>query len=170
MRHWPWEYLFKPFNGFSFPDLYLQLTVASLVALIATVIFYNIRTRQLHRHSVYLQMYEWVLWTGVITFGLMLVYFVFQFDWIIVLATLVVGLSALVWIRFVRFPPYFRAYERQLAKQFGRDHLARLAARRRHDEQLLVHAEVREEVDRRAVFRPDRPVDVDRLALADHHA
>ena len=98
-------------------DLYMQLTVASLVALIATVIFYNIRTRQLHRHSVYLQMYEWVLWTGVITFGLMLVYFIFQFDWIIVLSTLVVGLGTLVWIRFVRFPPYFRAYERQLAKQ-----------------------------------------------------
>jgi hypothetical protein len=23
----------------------------------------------------------------------------------------------MIWVRFVRFPPYFRAYERQLAKQ-----------------------------------------------------
>jgi hypothetical protein len=117
VRLWPWEYLFKPFNEFSFPDLYSQLTVASLIALIATVVFYNIRTRQLHRHSVYLQMYEWILWTAVITFGLMLVYWIFKFDMVIVLSTLLVGLGMLVWIRFVRFPPYFRAYERQLAKQ-----------------------------------------------------
>jgi hypothetical protein len=120
---WPWEYLFEPFNQDSFPDLYLPLTIASLGALIATVIFYNVRTRQLHRHSIYLQMYEWLLWTGVVVFGLMLVYYVFNFDWILVFSTLVIGLGMMVWIRFVRFPPYFRAYERQLAKQryYSRD-------------------------------------------------
>jgi hypothetical protein len=120
---WPWEYLFEPFNQVSFPDLYLPLTIASLIALVATVIFYNVRTRQLHRHSIYLQMYEWLLWTGVIVFGLMLVYFVFNFDWILVFWTLVIGLGTMIWIRFVRFPPYFRAYERQLAKQryYSRD-------------------------------------------------
>jgi hypothetical protein len=120
---WPWEYLFEPFNQVSFPDLYLPLTIASLIALVATVIFYNVRTRQLHRHSIYLQMYEWLLWTGVIVFGLMLVYFVFNFDWILVFWTLVIGLGTMIWVRFVRFPPYFRAYERQLAKQryYSRD-------------------------------------------------
>jgi hypothetical protein len=123
----PWEYLFKPFDEANFPDLFLPLTVASLVALIATVVFYNVRTRQLHRHSVYLQMYEWLLWTGVVAFGLMLVYFVFHFDWIIVISTLVAGLATMVWVRFVRFPPYFRAYERQLAKQryFSRERFTR---------------------------------------------
>ena len=123
MQLWPWEYLFEPFNQDSFPDLYLPLTIASLGALIATVIFYNVRTRQLHRHSIYLQMYEWLLWTGVVAFGLMLVYWVFNFDWILVFSTLVIGLGTMIWIRFVRFPPYFRAYERQLAKQryYSRD-------------------------------------------------
>ena len=123
MQLWPWEYLFEPFNQDSFPDLYLPLTIASLGALIATVIFYNVRTRQLHRHSIYLQMYEWLLWTGVVVFGLMLVYYVFNFDWILVFSTLAIGLGVMVWIRFVRFPPYFRAYERQLAKQryYSRD-------------------------------------------------
>jgi hypothetical protein len=58
-----------------------------------------------------------MLWTGVITFSLMLVYVVFAFDMIIVMGTLVIGLGMLVWIRFRRFPPYFAAYERQLAKQ-----------------------------------------------------
>jgi hypothetical protein len=114
---WPWEYLFEPFNQASFPDLFIPLTIASVIALVATVIFYNVRTRQLHRHSVYLQMYEWLLWTAIIAFGLMLVYYVFAFDFFIVLGTLVIGLGTMVWIRFVRFPPYFRAYERQLAKQ-----------------------------------------------------
>jgi hypothetical protein len=55
------------------------------------------------------------------------VYYVFNFDWIIVFSTLAVGLGVMVWIRFVRFPPYFRAYERQLAKQryFSRDRFSR---------------------------------------------
>ncbi|HEY5436882.1 MAG TPA: hypothetical protein VIK13_16770 [Candidatus Limnocylindrales bacterium] len=117
MTLWPWEYLFESFSSRSFPDLYNQILVASIVLLIATVIFYNVRTRQLHRHTVYLQMYEWTLWTGVIVYSLVIVYWIFRFDMIIVLATIVIGMGTLAWIRFFRFPPYFRAYERQLAKQ-----------------------------------------------------
>ena len=124
MTLWPWEYLFEPFN--TFPDLYNQIFAASVVLLIATVVFYNVRTRQLHRHSVYLQMYEWLLWTGVVLYSLVIVYWIFRFDMIIVLVTLVVGLGAFAWIRFIRFPPYFRAYERQLAKNryFSRQRFA----------------------------------------------
>jgi len=114
---WPWEYLFVSFSAQNFPNLYNQLFLASIVLLIATVIVYNVRTRQLHRHSVYLQMYEWLLWTCVIVYSLMIVYWIFRFDMIIVMSTLVVGMGMLAWIRFVRFPPYFRAYHRQLAKQ-----------------------------------------------------
>ncbi len=127
MQLFPWEYLFRSFNKHNFPDLYNPLWIASLVMLIATVVFYNVRTRQLHRHKVYLEMYEWLLWTGIIVFSLMLVYTVFQFDWVIVLATLVIGLGTLAWVRFVRFPPYFRAYERQLAKQryYSRDRFSK---------------------------------------------
>jgi hypothetical protein len=114
---WPWEYLFESFDAANFPDLYVPILIASVAALIATVIFYNVRTRQLRRHTVYLQMYEWILWTSVILFSLMIIYWIFRFDFILVLSTLVGGLAVLVWIRFVRFPPYFAAYERQLAKQ-----------------------------------------------------
>ena len=95
----------------------MTLFVASILALIATVIVYNVRTRQLHRHAIYLQMYEWLLWTGVITYSLMVVYWIFRFDFIIVLGTLAVGLGVMVWARFRRFPPFFAAYERQLSKQ-----------------------------------------------------
>ena len=48
---WPWEYLFESFDATNFPDLYMPILVASVAVLIATVIFYNVRTRQLHRHT-----------------------------------------------------------------------------------------------------------------------
>ena len=126
MKLWPWEYLFEPFSNSTVPDLYNQVFAASVLLLIATIVFYNVRTRQLHRHSIYLQMYEWLMWTGVVVFSLVIVYWIFRFDMIIVLSTLVAGLGMFVWIRFVRFPPYFRAYERQLAKQryFSRQRFA----------------------------------------------
>ena len=117
MNLWPWEYLFRSFTQINFPDLHMPFLWASILLLIATVVVYNVRTRQLRRHAIYLQMYEWLLWTGIITFSLMVVYWIFSFDMIIVLSTLVTGLGAMVWIRFFRFPPDFRAYERQLAKQ-----------------------------------------------------
>lgn len=126
MQLLPWEYLFKPFTRDVVPDLYGPLTIASLAWLIAAVVVYNIRTRQLRRHAVYLQMYEWLLWTSVITSVMMLVYWVFHFDMIIVLGTLFTGLGALAWIRFRKFPPEFAAYERQLLKQryFTRERFA----------------------------------------------
>ena len=123
----PWEYLFQRFSKERFPDLYNPIWIGSVLALAATVIFYNVRTRQLHRHKVFLEMYEWMLWTGVTVFGLIMVYALFRFDWIIVLSTLVIGLGVFLWIRFVRFPPYFQAYERQLAKQryFSRERFSK---------------------------------------------
>ena len=102
----PWEYLFRSGTRTNFPDLYNLMLDRSVALLVATVVIYNVRTRQLHRHAIYVQMYEWILWTGVITFGLMPIYWVFSFDFIIVLLTIVIGLAVLVWIRFVRFPPY----------------------------------------------------------------
>ena len=117
MQLLPWEYLFKAYDQTNVPDLYGPLTIASLLWLIASVVVYNVRSRQLRRHAVYVQMYEWLMWTGAVTGALMLVYWVFHFDLIIVLGTLITGLVTLVWIRYRRFPPEFAAYERQLAKQ-----------------------------------------------------
>lgn len=127
MKLLPWEYMFEAFSAENFPDIYQPIWVAALISLVATIVFYNVRTRQLHRHKVYLEMYEWILWTGVIFFSLILVGAVFRFDWIIVLSELVIGLGVLVWVRFVKFPPYFRAYERQLAKQryYSRERFAK---------------------------------------------
>lgn len=113
----PWEYLFLPFNPHTFPDLFTPTWVAALVLLVGLVVMYSVRTRRLHRHPPYLDLYEWLLWAGISAFGLILTGAVFAFDLIVLLIIGVVTLGALVWIRFVRFPPILDAYEQRLAKQ-----------------------------------------------------
>lgn len=117
MRLAPWEYLFVPFNNANFPDLFNPVWIASLVLLIALVILYNVRTRRLHKHPPYLDMYEWLLWAGLITFSLLIIGSLFVFDFFLVLLFAIVGLATMVWIRFRRFPPILAGYEHRLARQ-----------------------------------------------------
>jgi hypothetical protein len=112
----PWDYLFLQFNDVNFPDLFNPIWIFSLIGLAATVVLYNVRTRQLRRHQIYVDMYEWILWAGVIFFFMILVYAVFHFDFLFVLVSIPVGVGILLWIRFVRFPPLLAAYETQLAR------------------------------------------------------
>jgi len=113
----PWEYLFEEFDPHKFPDLFTPTWVVSLVLLAALAILYSVRTKRLHRHAPYLDLYEWLLWTGITLFGLLLTASIFEFDLILVLVIAVVGLGVLVWVRFIRFPPILDAYEQKLAKQ-----------------------------------------------------
>jgi hypothetical protein len=113
----PWDYLFEEFNPHTFPDLFTPTWVAALVLLVGLLVMYTVRTRRLHRHPPYLDLYEWLLWAGISAFGLILTGAVFAFDLIVLLIIGVVTLGALVWIRFVRFPPILDAYEQRLAKQ-----------------------------------------------------
>ena len=115
----PWEYLFTSFNSENFPDIFHPTWIASLVLLVILVILYNVRTRALHRHVVYLEMWEWLWWTGLITFSMIIVESLFVFDFILVLTTEIIGLATLVWIRFRRFPPFLAAYEQRLARERG---------------------------------------------------
>jgi hypothetical protein len=113
----PWEYLFTSFNSGNFPDLFHPTWIASGILLIVLIVLYNFRTRRLHKHAPYLDLWEWLWWTGLITFGLLMIESLFVFDFILVLATAIIGLGTLVWIRFVRFPPLLRAHEQRLARQ-----------------------------------------------------
>ena len=116
MKLYPWEYLFQPFNVPTFPDLFDPLWVTALVLLVVQVVLYNVRTRQLHRWEPLVTMQEWLLWTGIITFGLVVVGALFKWYFIFILITLVAGLAAYVWIRFFRFPPIIEAYNQQLRR------------------------------------------------------
>jgi hypothetical protein len=113
----PWEYLFTSFSSVNFPDLFHPVWIASLVLLALLIVLYNVRTRALHKHAPYVDMWEWLLWTGLITFGLLVIQSIFVFDFILVLGTAIIGIGALVWIRFFRFPPLLRAHEQRLARQ-----------------------------------------------------
>jgi len=117
VRFAPWDYIWRPFNPHIFPDLFTPTWVASLVLLIGLVVIYNVRTKALHRHAPFLDMYEWLLWTGLTSLGLVLTASLFAFDLIIILIIEVIGLATLIWVRFVRFPPILDAYEHRLAKQ-----------------------------------------------------
>ena len=55
------------------------------------IVLYNVRTRALHKHAPYVDMWEWLWWTGLITFGLLMIESLFVFDFILVLATAVIG-------------------------------------------------------------------------------
>ena len=113
----PWDYLFTSFNSGNFPDLFHPTWIASAILLVVLIVLYNVRTRALHKHAPYLDMWEWLWWTGLITFLLLIIESLFVFDFILVLATEIIGLGALVWIRFFRFPPILRAHEQRLARQ-----------------------------------------------------
>jgi hypothetical protein len=107
----PLDYLFIPFNTKNFPDLFDAIWVTSLVLLVVLVILYNVRTRRLHRHPPYLDLWEWLLWTGIITFSLLLIGSIFVFSFVLILLTAIIGIGTLLWIRFRRFPPILAAYD-----------------------------------------------------------
>jgi predicted membrane-bound dolichyl-phosphate-mannose-protein mannosyltransferase len=113
----PWDYLLKPFNTHTFPDIYTTTWVASIALLVVLVVLYNVRTKALHRHAPYLDMWEWLLWTGISLFGLVLVAATFNFYLLVLLVILATGLAVMLWVRFVRFPPLFEVYEQKMAKQ-----------------------------------------------------
>jgi hypothetical protein len=113
----PWDYLFTSFNDDNFPDLFHPTWIAAAVLLVVLAVLYNVRTRALHRHQPYVDLWEWLWWTGLITFSLIIVEALFVFDFILVLATQLIGLGTLVWIRFIRFPPILRAHEQRLARE-----------------------------------------------------
>jgi hypothetical protein len=117
LKQLPWEYFWVAFSKINFPDLFDPLWVASLILLVVLIVLYVLRTRALHRHKLYLDMWEWLFWAGLITFFLVIVGAIFAFDFAVVLVILGSGLLTMAYARFRRYPPLFEAYEHQLARQ-----------------------------------------------------
>jgi hypothetical protein len=127
LKELPWDYFFVGFSKVNFPDLFDPVWMGSGILLIILIVLYVLRTRALHRHRLYLDMWEWLFWTGLITFFLLVVGAIFQFDFVVILVIMFTGLFVLAWARFRRYPPLFEAYEHQLARQ---RYLARARASR----------------------------------------
>jgi hypothetical protein len=117
LKQLPWEYFWNAFSRVNFPDLFDQIWIASAVLLVVLIVVYVLRTRALHRHRLYLDMWEWIFWAGLITFFLLIVGAIFAFDFAVILVILFGGLFTMAWARFRRYPPLFEAYEHQLARQ-----------------------------------------------------
>jgi hypothetical protein len=117
LKKLPWEYFWVAFNSINFPDLFNLIWLTSLVLLLVLIVLYVLRTRALHRHRLWLDMWEWLFWSGLITFFLLIVGSIFQFDFAVILVILGSGLLTMAWARFRRYPPLFEAYEHQLARQ-----------------------------------------------------
>ena len=105
------------FNPDSFPDLFYPITIVALVFLVGTIVLYNVQTRRLKHHPPLLNLNEWLFWTGLAVFGLLLVYAVFAFFFVFVLGTIIVGVGTMIWIRWVRFPPLIVAYNSILRRE-----------------------------------------------------
>ncbi|CAN5736754.1 hypothetical protein BH23CHL7_BH23CHL7_03260 [soil metagenome] len=112
----PFDYLAVEFNQQNFPDIFAPIWIAALVLLVGQVALYNVRTQQFHRHDPLRTMQEWMLWAGLIAFGLVLVATLFAFYFFVILLTLGIGLATYVWVRFFRFPPMIAAYNHQLRR------------------------------------------------------
>jgi len=119
VKNGPLDYIYPgvAFNSKNFPDLWVPIMVAAGVFLVGTIILYNVRSRQLHRFEPLRTLQEWLLWTGLIVFGLILVEGIFAFYFLFVLITIIVGCATFLWIRVVRFPPMIAAYNEQLRRQ-----------------------------------------------------
>jgi len=108
--------LLTKFNSVEFRDIFYPISFAAFILLIAAIVLYNVRTRQLHRHPPLVALQEWLLWTAITVFGLILVCATFSFWFLIVIGTIIVGCATFIWIRFVRFPPLIEAYNNQLRR------------------------------------------------------
>ena len=105
------------FNQTNFPALFDPTWQLSLALLAVAIVFYNFQGRRLRAYSVFLDLNEWLMWTTIGVFSLLLMFSVFSFDFIFVLPTMVGGAALFLWIRFWHFPPLIQAYEERLARQ-----------------------------------------------------
>ena len=117
MTRAPWEYLFIGFNKDNFKPIFDVTWMFAIAMLAIAIFFYNFQGHRLRNYAVFLDLNEWLLWTSIGTFSLLLMYTVFGFDFLFVLPTMVGGAILFLWIRFIHFPPLINAYEERLARQ-----------------------------------------------------
>ena len=106
MAQWPWEYLFVALNA-RLGTFYTPFWVVNLALFIMTIVAYAAATRGSRGRGVLGDEWEYLLWIGVSTFGLNLIYAAFQWYGIFPIATTLVGFYLLRDTVVNRFPPQF---------------------------------------------------------------
>lgn len=106
MAQWPWEYLFVALNA-RLGTFYTPFWTVNLALFIMTIVAYAVATRGSRARGVLGDEWEYLLWIGVTTFGLNLVYAAFQWYGIFPIATTLIGFYLLRDTVVNRFPPQF---------------------------------------------------------------
>ena len=106
MAQWPWEYLFVALNA-RLGTFYTPFWVVNLALFIVTIVAYVVATRGSRGRGVLGDEWEYLLWIGVSTFGLNLIYAAFQWYGIFPIATTLIGFYLLRDTVVNRFPPQF---------------------------------------------------------------
>jgi hypothetical protein len=106
MAQWPWEYLFIALNA-RLGTFYTPFWMVNLALFVMTIVAYAVATRGSHARGVLGNEWEHLLWIGVTTFGLNLIYAAFQWYGIFPIATTLVGFYLLRDTVVNRFPPQF---------------------------------------------------------------
>lgn len=106
MAQWPWEYLFVALNA-RLGTFYTPFWMVNLALFIVTIVAYAAATRGSRAKGVLGDEWEYLLWIGVTTFGLNLIYAAFQWYGIFPIATTLIGFYLLRDTVVNRFPPQF---------------------------------------------------------------
>ena len=106
MAQWPWEYLFVALNA-RLGTFYTPFWMVNLALFIMTIVAYAVATHGSRARGVLGDEWEYLLWIGVTTFGLNLIYAAFQWYGIFPIATTLVGFYLLRDTVVNRFPPQF---------------------------------------------------------------
>jgi hypothetical protein len=106
MAQWPWEYLFVALNA-RLGTFYTPFWMVNLALFIMTIVAYVVATRGSRARGVLGDEWEYLLWIGVTTFGLNLIYAAFQWYGIFPIATTLIGFYLLRDTVVNRFPPQF---------------------------------------------------------------
>ena len=104
MGQWPWEYLFVALND-GLGTFYTPFWIMNLALFIFTIVAFSFGTRRGRGHGTLGDEWEFLLWTGVTTFGLNLVYAAFQWYGLFPIVTTIVGLLVMRNAVTKRFPP-----------------------------------------------------------------
>lgn len=110
------DYLLLKFSDENFPTLRTPIWVAAVALLVVAVLLYNMQVRRLHRHAPLVALQEWLLWTAICVFGIVIIATIFEFYFFVVVGTIVIGIGTFVWLRFWRFPPLIEVYNQQLRR------------------------------------------------------
>ena len=106
MAQWPWEYLFVALNA-RLGTFYTPFWMVNLALFVMTIVAYAVATRGSRARGVLGDEWEYLLWIGVTTFGLNLIYAAFQWYGIFPIATTLIGFYLLRDTVVNRFPPQF---------------------------------------------------------------